>query len=108
MIAMNRQKVKDFILTRLKQKRPHELYPIPEFLFEIHIGTGVSLETVKELVTEVFRENQTRIRLTKTSDVWFWHKSMDGRRGEERIKKWYLKINGTFRSHFVVLERWSP
>ena len=25
---MNRQKVKDFILTRLKQKKPHELHPI--------------------------------------------------------------------------------
>ncbi len=103
---MNKEKVKEFILTKLKQKKPHEHHPIPEFLFEIHLGTGVSLKTAKELVAEVFRENQNSIHLVKTSDVWIWNRSMDGKRGEERIKKWYLEVNGTLRSHFIILREW--
>ena len=80
--------------------KPGVYHSIPEALFSLTLA-GLSLHKARELFLEVARENGWSLTISSVPIITL--RNVEGKRGEERILKWYIK-DGTYRTHFVVLK----
>ena len=96
MTRLQREDLKAQLILRYK---PGEYHPIPEVMFSL-VRRGLSLRKARELFLEVARKNGWSLVPSSVPMIVFGN--VEGKRGEERILKWYIK-DGTYMTHFVVL-----
>ena len=80
--------------------RPGEYFHIPEVLLSI-VMRGSSLKLAKTILIEVVQEQGWSF--TPTSFPILTVGVVDGRRGEDRILRWFI-LQDTWKSHFQVLK----
>jgi len=75
-------------------------YPIPEALFRLCWLHGVSLNMAKSIFLEVAKEREWSFAGSAVGAITFG--GVEGKRGDKRILKWYIKQDGVWQTHFIL------
>ena len=76
-------------------------YHIPEALFRLVNLHGLSLNKAKQLFLEVAR-GQDWVFIPSSIGAITWG-AVDGKRGDDRILKWYIRLGGVWQTHFQIV-----
>lgn len=98
MTPYQRNEVKRIMIEKYKLG---QYYPIPAALFRLCELHGLSLNKAKEIFLEVARDEGWYFSPSSVGSITFG--SVEGKRGDKRILKWYIKQGGVWRTHFRVL-----
>lgn len=79
-----------------------QYHPIPEALFRLCELHGLSLNKAKDIFLEVAEERGWYFAPSAIGVITFG--SVEGKRGDKRILKWYIKQGGVWQTHFMVPE----
>ncbi|MBA7658513.1 hypothetical protein ES703_66469 [subsurface metagenome] len=77
-------------------------HPIPEALLRLMLHEGISLRSAKEIFTECALQNEDRVYLSRGSFQVIFSSNIEGQRGKNRMLKWYPKVRGFYRTHFIA------
>ena len=97
MTPYQRSEVKRIMIERYK---PEQNYPIPEALFRLVELHGLSLGKARELFLEVASEQNWTFIPSAVMAITFG--GVEGKRGDNRILKWYIRRDGVWQAHFWV------
>lgn len=107
--------VKHWIGDRIATEKGEENWVnirIPNMVFDIHMISGYSIESIKKAINEVVSETKG-LSYIKSSSSWTGYtQSRDGERGEKRINKWYIR-DGGWNTHIrvdkkeILLKKWD-
>jgi len=86
----------------VERYKPGQHHPIPEALFRLCELHGLSLNKAKEIFLEVTKERGWSFAGSAVGAITFG--SVEGKRGDKRILKWYIQQGGVWQTHFMVPE----
>ena len=99
MTPYQRSEVKRIMVEKYK---PGQHHPIPGALFRLCELHGLSLNKAKEIFLEVAKERRWSFAGSAVGAITFG--SVEGKRGDKRILKWYIQEGGVWQTHFMVPE----
>lgn len=99
MTPYQRSEVKRIMIEKYK---PGQHHPIPKALFRLCELHGLSLNKAKEVFLEVAKERGWSFAGSAVGAITFG--SVEGKRGDKRILKWYIQQGGVWQTHFMVPE----
>lgn len=103
MTPYQRSEVKRIMTEKYK---PGQHHSIPEALFRLCELHGLSLNKAKDIFLEVAEEREWSFAGSAVGAITFGN--VEGKRGDRRILKWYIKQGGVWQTHFLVLKQELP
>ena len=97
MTPYQRSEVKRIMVEKYKTGQH---YSIPEALFRLCWLHGLSLNMAKNIFLEVAKEREWSFAGSAVGAITFG--GVEGKRGDKRILKWYIKQGGVWQTHFIL------
>ena len=97
MTPYQRSEVKRIMIEKYKSGQHHA---IPNALFTLCQLHGLSLNKAKEIFLEVAEQRGWSFAGSAVGAITFG--GVEGKRGDKRILKWYIKQGGVWQTHFIL------